>query len=406
MMRAMAGLAALAAASAAMPAAAQDDFFAGKTMTYIVTTDPGGGYDTYGRLIARYLEKHLGLDRVLVRNMPGAGHIVGTNFLYAAEPDGLTIGTFNTGLVYAQLLGLEGVQFDLAEMSWIGKAANETRSLVIGAETPYKSIEDVLGAAEPIKLAAAGVGSAAYNETLLVAEALDLNIEVIPGFSGTEGEMSILRGEVAGTLGSKSSLQPFVDAGSGFFALDIGGTPDPAIPQARDLVKDDEGRSIIAVIESQATLSRLTAGPPGIPEDRLARLREAYAAALADPELLAEAETMGIPIEPLIGEDVASAIDAALHQPPETVALFASVMNAEVPAVTVEAAINEVMDEGRQVAIDSGGQAVNIAISGSRTALTIDGAEGDRENLVAGMTCTITYAPGGENEASTMDCRN
>jgi tripartite-type tricarboxylate transporter receptor subunit TctC len=406
MKRAMAGLAALAAASAAMPAAAQDDFFAGKTMTYIVTTDPGGGYDTYGRLIARYLEKHLGLDRVLVRNMPGAGHIVGTNFLYAAEPDGLTIGTFNTGLVYAQLLGLEGVQFDLAEMSWIGKAANETRSLVIGAETPYKSIEDVLGAAEPIKLAAAGVGSAAYNETLLVAEALDLNIEVIPGFSGTEGEMSILRGEVAGTLGSKSSLQPFVDAGSGFFALDIGGTPDPAIPQARDLVKDDEGRSIIAVIESQATLSRLTAGPPGIPADRLERLREAYAAALSDPALLAEAETMGIPIEPLIGEDVARAIDAALHQPPETVALFASVMNAEVPAVTVEAAINEVMDEGRQVAIDSGGQAVNIAISGSRTALTIDGAEGDRENLVAGMTCTITYAPGGENEASKMDCRN
>ena len=120
MKRRIFGAALVASALAAAPAFAQSgkDFFKGKTMTYIVATSAGGGYDRYGRLVSNYLAKHLGLDKVVVRNMPGAGHIIGANFLYAAKPDGLTIGTFNTGLIYAQLVGREGIQFDLTKMSW------------------------------------------------------------------------------------------------------------------------------------------------------------------------------------------------------------------------------------------------------------------------------------------------
>src|SRR5579864_5034167 len=113
------------------PAQADSDLFKGKTITYIVATGAGGGYDAYGRLIARYLQKYLTGSRVIVRNVPGAGHIVGANTLYASRPDGLTIGSFNTGLIYDQLIQREGVLFDLAKFGWIGKAANDTRALLI-----------------------------------------------------------------------------------------------------------------------------------------------------------------------------------------------------------------------------------------------------------------------------------
>src|SRR4029077_6815359 len=94
------------------------DFFKGKTVTYIVSTTPGGGYDLYGRMIAEYMQKYLPGSTFVVKNVPGAGHIVGANTIYAAKPDGLTVGTFNTGLIYNQLIGLDGVKFDLTKMSW------------------------------------------------------------------------------------------------------------------------------------------------------------------------------------------------------------------------------------------------------------------------------------------------
>ena len=119
----------LMAAAIATPALAQGgaDFYKGKTVTYIVATAPGGGYDLYGRLVAEYMQKYLPGSTFVVKNMPGAGHLVGTNTIYASRPDGLTIGTFNTGLIYNQLIKADGAKFDLTKMSWIGKAATEPR---------------------------------------------------------------------------------------------------------------------------------------------------------------------------------------------------------------------------------------------------------------------------------------
>jgi tripartite-type tricarboxylate transporter receptor subunit TctC len=183
-------------------------------------------------------------------------------------------------------------------------------------------------ATEPIKMAAAGVGSAAYVDTILVSKALGLNFEVIPGFQGNEGEMSMMRGEVCGQIGSTSSLKPFVENGNGKFILQIGGTAE-GVPQARDIAADDKAKAIVAIIDAQSEIARLTAGPPGIPEDRLKVLRDAYAAALADPDLLAEAKTLDIPIEPATGEVVAERVTAALGQSPETIALLTEAMKEE-----------------------------------------------------------------------------
>ena len=119
------------------------DLYKGKTVTYIVPTEPGGGYDLYGRLVAEYMQKHLPGSTFVVKNVPGAGQLVGGNTIYASKPDGLTIGTFNTGLIYKQLSGLEGVRFDLNKMSWIGKAASDPRVITVNSIVPVKTFKEL-----------------------------------------------------------------------------------------------------------------------------------------------------------------------------------------------------------------------------------------------------------------------
>ena len=144
--------AALGALMFAAPAWAADaDFFKGKTVTYIVATGPGGGYDTYSRLIARYLQKYLPGSRVLVRNVPGAGHIVGANTIYAAKPDGLTIGMFQTHMYLQQMVQQPEVKFDVLKFNWVGSQERGTMMLYIRGDAPYRSIEDVITAKEPPK---------------------------------------------------------------------------------------------------------------------------------------------------------------------------------------------------------------------------------------------------------------
>jgi len=317
---AVAGSVALLLASPAL--AADSVLFNGKTITYIVATTPGGGYDTYGRLIARYMQKHLPGSRVLVRNVPGAGNIIGANAIYAARPDGLTIGMFNTGLIYDQLIHRQGVMFDLTKFSWLGKAANDTRGLLIATNSRFKTLDDVLKAKGPIKFAASGVGAASYNDTRILADALHLNVQIVNGFTGNEAEMSMLRGEVVAQVGTVDSLKEFVKSGHGFWALALSGDANalPGVPRMAQFIKDDRGKKLLALLQALSELGRLTAGPPGMPADVLAAERAALTAVMKDTAFLADANKLGIPIDPLPGEAVETKMKAALNQPAETVA--------------------------------------------------------------------------------------
>lgn len=296
------------------------DFFKGKTLTYIVATKAGGGYDSYARLIAEYMAKHLGAE-IRVKNIPGAGNIVGANQLYIARPDGLTIGTFNTGLIYAQLLKRPGVEFDLKRMSWIGSAARDARVIVMSKQSGIGSLEDLRASSAPVLFGSSGVGSASHNEMTLIARALGLNIRMVPGFAGSEGEMSMMRGEIAGLLASHSSLRPFVDNGYGRFIGRIGGD-DGDLPRIADFAIDANGARLLKLIEAMTQLARLTAGPPGISAPRLALLRRAYLDALHDPALLERAAKLAIPIEPMPGEEVAEFVAAALTQPADVMRIL------------------------------------------------------------------------------------
>ena len=326
--RLLAVTAGLALSTTAASAAAAPDMnmFKGKTLNYIVATAPGGGYDTYSRLIARYLAKYLPGTRVLVRNVPGAGHIVGANTIYAAKPDGLTIGMFNTGLIYDQLIHRQGVMFDLSKFSWIGKSADDTRALVVSTTSGYKNIDDIIKSKVPIKMAAAGVGSAAYNDTKIVADALHLNVQIVPGFAGNEGEMSMLRKEVVAEVGTAESLEQFVKNGHGYYALCISSSPNalPGVPRASMFVKDDRGKRLLGLVDALSEIGRLTAGPPNMKPEVIAVERAALAMLMKDPQFLADAKKLDLDISPASGEVVDAKIKAALNQPPETIAALKS----------------------------------------------------------------------------------
>ncbi|MEX0852387.1 MAG: hypothetical protein WD036_03765, partial [Bauldia sp.] len=201
-----------------------------------------------------------------------------------------------------------------------------------------------------------------------------------------------------------SSLKPFVDNGYGTFALVIGGKV-AGVPQAIEKAETDKARSIVSLVTAMSELARLTAAPPGTPAERVKELRDAYAAAVSNPELLAEAVKLDIPIEPAIGDDVARLVNAALNQSPDTVKIIAAAVNAEIPLVSVKTPLTAVNDDGKEVEFMSGEAAVKAAVSGSRTTITINGKEDERGNLKAGMTCEMSYDPQNEEtELKTMAC--
>jgi tripartite-type tricarboxylate transporter receptor subunit TctC len=389
-------------------AAGAEDFFRGRTVTYIVATAAGGGYDGYGRLTARYMEKYLPGSTFVVVNRPGAGHLIGTNMIYAAKPDGLTLGTFNMGVMYSQLTGAKAAQYDLGKMSWIGKAASDKRVIMVGVATPYKKFEDLQAAKEPVPFAVSGVGSAAYTELRLLANVFDLNLKLLAGYSGNDDDMAIMRGEVVGKFGTISGQGGMVRDGRGRFVIQIGGSRETGYGEmsyGADVAKTPEQKAVIALIAAQAEMSRVTVGPPAIPADRLATLREAYTKAFRDPGLLADAKKLQYDIDPLVGEDMAKAIRAALDQPPRIIAMLKELQNAKPESVTVTSALSDVEGGGRKIAFkDAAGGQVTAEISGSRSKIQIGGKDASRSALKAGMTCAITYTGPG-SEASVVACK-
>jgi tripartite-type tricarboxylate transporter receptor subunit TctC len=314
----------------AAPAPADINFYKGKLVTYIVATKPGGGYDLYARLLSKYLKKYLPGSTVIVKNIPGAGHIIGANETYFAKPNGLTIGTFNTGLIYAQILGQEGIKFDLEKFSWVGKASSETRVIIVGLKTPYKSIKDVIESKEIIKMATSGAGSQDYNETTILSVLLPAKFQLIPGYGGSETDMALLRGEVQGINGSYTGNLSLINTKEVRIVLKYGGEgkiPVLAnVPHLSSLNISPKYNSFVALLNSISALGRLTAAPPGVPAGRLEVLRDAYKKAVNDPALLQEVKKVGLDIDPGYGSDVQKNIHDAIHQPEENLKLLKQII--------------------------------------------------------------------------------
>ena len=236
------------------------------------------------------------------------------NTIYGSKPDGLTIGTFNTGLVYNQLIKQDGVRFDLTKMTWIGKAGSDPRVITMANHANIASFAELRASKTPVNFATSGIGSSNYVEITMLTNLVGLPVKLLTGYNGNEDQLAMRRGEVAGGLGARSSLDGFVKNGYGRFIAQIGGN-EKDVPQLSMIVPDGPAKALIALVEAQTAFARLTVGPAAIPMDRTDALRNAFRKAMEDLEMQAKAEKLGRPIEPAYGDDVLQIVKQALDQP-------------------------------------------------------------------------------------------
>lgn len=293
---------------------AVSDFFSHKTVTLIAGFPPGGGYDTYIRTLARYYGRAIpGNPSVVPANLPGAGSMNAANQIYNNQPnDGTVMGEFASSVVMEPLLGDTAARFDPAKFSWIGSMSQDIAYCGVwqtpGAAASFDDMlhkETIFGGGAPAAIT--------YQHPMILKNVLHADIRVIPGYAGTRDiDLAMHRGEVNGECGlyaSSIKAQYFDDVKSGRLKLVIQMGPRKStefgdIPSVYDYAKTDEDRAVLDVHFKQLVLGRPLAGPPNIPADRLAALRQAFQATMKDQEFLAEAAKVGIDIDPATAEEV------------------------------------------------------------------------------------------------------
>lgn len=331
MLNALTGAVALVAvAGAALPANAQtpEEFYAGKTVELYIGYSVGGGYDTYARLVARHMGKHIpGNPTVVPVNMEGAGSLRATNWLYNAAPkDGTVFGTFARGAAFEPLLGQGQAQYDATEFNWIGSANDEVSICAAWKTAEITSFEEL----REKELIVGGTGRAADTDTFprVINGVFGTKMETISGYpGGNDITLAMERGEVQGRCGwswssVKSLHSDWVENGdiNILVQLSLNKHPDlPDVPLIMDFVENDEQRQILELVFARQVMGRPFAAPPGVPEDRVEALRDAFMATMEDPEFLAEAETAELEITAVSGADIEELVKRTYEAPSEVV---------------------------------------------------------------------------------------
>lgn len=295
--------------------AAEENFYQGKTLRFVVGFSPGGGFDAFTRLIGRHIAKHIpGNPTVVVENMTGAGSLVAANYIYnKAKPDGLTVGTFNGGLVVQQILGRKGVEFDARKSEWLGVPVQASSVCALRKGSGIGSLEQWFAAKEPVKLGGSAPGAVSTDDMpRILKAALNFPLVVVDGYKGTADiRLAVESGEVAGVCNTWESFKATwpreIQSGAIKMLLQMLPKKHPElteVPNAIDYAKSEEGRKMIRVAYDMNAILWLYALPPAMPKDRLQQLRRAFMNTLRDPAYLAEAKKANVDTDPLGGEEV------------------------------------------------------------------------------------------------------
>jgi tripartite-type tricarboxylate transporter receptor subunit TctC len=323
---------------AALPAngrAQADAFYKGKTIRLVVGSTTGNFYDSWGRLVARHWSKYIpGNPEVLVQNMPGAGSVTAANYVYGvAKPDGLTIVLPNNSIYIEQLVGRKEAQFDLRKFHWIGSASQDSILFYMRADTPFKSVGDIIKAKQPPSCGGSGTTSSDYLVAKILDLALGAKINPVLGYpGGAEADLAVEKGEIvcrAHTLASHFGREPFNSWHKKNFdrhLLQSGRKRDPRAAEAPTIyeILDEfkvgaNSRKVVQTMLSGGEFGRPFLVTPGTPPERVKILREAFGKTLKDPELLAEAKKARMEVEHTPGEELEALIKDVLDQPPEVV---------------------------------------------------------------------------------------
>jgi tripartite-type tricarboxylate transporter receptor subunit TctC len=306
---------------AAAPARAQDrDPDAGRRITIMVGYSAGGGYDHYARTLARHFGRHLpGHPPVMVQNMPGAATLTVVRYLDVTAPkDGTVIAMFDPALVIRSM-NVDAVKHALARVRWLGAILRDTRICYAWAATGIRTFDDLMARREFV-IGTTAKGSNAYVNGAILQRILGAPVRQIAGYPGSNEErLAVERGELDGGCGSWSALPPDWIAGHRINPLVSFSQRRPddmpaGIPYAGDLVRDAAQMQVLALLNAAGELARPLVVAREVPAARVAALRAALAATLADADFLADARRQALPLDPVGGEEaerIADAIDAA-----------------------------------------------------------------------------------------------
>lgn len=311
------GLIAVAIAISLSPSAVfgQESFYRGKTIRLIVGLAPGGGFDTYSRVIARHIGKHIpGNPTTVVDNMPGAASLLAANYVYkAAKPDGLTIGNFVGGLAFQQMLGLSGVEFDAPKFEFLGVPAQDNFMIGVAKSTGITSIEQWRASGTVVKIGGVAPGGGTDDIPKVLKATLGLPLQLVSGYKGTGPvRLAFNAGEVQGACNSwesfKATWRAEMEKGEVVLLVQANLKPHPEVPNvpwAVDLAKSDDAKKLIMTsARVNGTLNRFYVLPPATPKDRVRLLRKAFMDTMKDPEFLADTQKAKLDLDPIDGAEI------------------------------------------------------------------------------------------------------
>jgi tripartite-type tricarboxylate transporter receptor subunit TctC len=294
-----------------------------KPVQMIIGFGPGGGYDLWGRTVARHFGKHLpGNPGVVAQNMPGAGSYVAANHIYnAAARDGSVLGIIARDVALGPLTGAAGARFDATKLSWIGSPTKETNVCIAYRTASVKKVGDLFQRELILGDTGPGTGTRSYPKAL--NELLGMKFKLVGGFqSSADVFLAMERGEVEGfceSLDSVKNRRPDWIANKTVAILFYGGSePNPSlkdIPFILDFARNDEQRQTLEFLYAGQGIGRPFVAPPELPPERLRTLRDAFNATMQDPAFIAEAQSRGLELDPVGGTHIAAIVQKIYATP-------------------------------------------------------------------------------------------
>lgn len=307
-------------------AASAEDFYKGKTINFIIASAPGGGYDTYSRLVAGHIGQHLaGRPAVVPQNMPGAAGVKASVHLYNSAPkDGTVIGMVDEAIYLHQILDPEEAKTDATKFNWIGRILPNSAVLFARSDAKVQTIEDTFTK----ELIISASGAASKLNWSVLKNLLGVKFKILSGYQGSNDSMlAMLRGEVDALSQPWSILKiqgaQMIRDNKIHLLLQTGAQKDPDLPQVPrmiDLARNDEERQLLELFASPSLIGRSVLAPPGLPPERVAELRRAFMVTMQDPAFLADVKKAKLDVNPMSGEALQATIGKMGHVPDALIA--------------------------------------------------------------------------------------
>ncbi|HWG05474.1 MAG TPA: tripartite tricarboxylate transporter substrate-binding protein [Beijerinckiaceae bacterium] len=303
-----------------------EDFYKGRQIRFIVGFPKGTDYDNWARLIARHWGSFLpGHPNLTVEDMPGAGEIAATNYLYnVASRDGTVVLMTERTLPYLSLTGAPNIRFDPTKFNWIGSPEQSNRVCVAIAGAKVQNAADLFE--YELVVGGDGAGTSVTNTPILLSKLLGMKFNLIEGYSSAEHIVIAMRhGELQGicqTLaGLRSAWPGWIERGrlKVLFSLEHDPVPGLNAPTIYQFTDSAEQSQIIDLYDSSLELGRPIIAPPGVPADRVEALRRSFDAMMDDPAFKDDAENSRFMLTLRKGEVLQDFVDQLMATPKDLV---------------------------------------------------------------------------------------